>query len=175
MTKYKVFLCVFTFILSLNLSGQDFKLSVVGGFLNLDVNSKVDGEEFDLNDISSTGFYIGAQTEISLTEKIDLQPELVLGIVEDSNALYLGVLGKYNFSEKFSLLFGPSFNYVLEEFAEDYQNFGIAVAVGVGYDISDKFFAQAKFNFQINNYYNGNSNITSRANFFLLGVGYRVL
>lgn len=174
MRTCKLFVLLFAIAFSINLSAQDFNLSAVTGYLNLDVNFKVDGEEINLDNPSS-GFYIGAQTEFELTEKIDLQPELVLGIVEDSNALYLGVLGKYSISDDFSALFGPSFNYVLEDFADNYQNFGIALTVGVGYDISEDFFAQAKYSFQINNYYNGDADITSKANFLLFGIGYKIL
>ena len=170
----KRFLFLLVVGVSMSVFAQDFNLSAVGGYLNLDVNFKVDGDEVDFDNASS-GFYVGFQTEIDLSEKIDLQPELVLGFVEDNNALYLGLLGKYNINDDFSVLFGPSLNYVLEDLADDYQNFGIAATIGVGYDISEDFFAQAKYSFQINNYYNGDSDITSRANFLLLGIGYRIL
>ncbi len=174
MEKHKFCLCLLLITTALNLSAQDFNLSAVGGYLNLDINFKVNGEEFDLGNKSS-GFYIGALTNITLTEKIDLQPELLFGAIEDNNSLYLGALGKYNVSDEFSLLLGPAFNYLLEDIVDDYSKLGIFAVIGPSYDITDKFFAQAKYSFQLNNFYTGDSDITSRANFLLVGVGYKIL
>lgn len=174
MFKYKNYIYLLAFALCFNLSAQDFNLSAVGGYLNLDFTFKVDGEEFDFDNASS-GFYIGLQSEFELTEKIDLVPELVLGIVDDQNALYFGALGRYNITEDFSVLAGPSVNYVLEDLADNFQKLGITAAIGVNYNITEDLFAQAKYNFQLNNYYNGDNDITSRVNFLLFGVGYRIL
>ena len=99
----------------------------------------------------------------------------MFGAIEDNNSLYLGALGKYNVSDEFSLLLGPAFNYLLEDIVDDYSKLGIFAVIGPSYDITDKFFAQAKYSFQLNNFYTGDSDITSRANFLLVGVGYKIL
>jgi len=174
MTKYKLHLCLLALFTTFSISGQDFNLSALSGYLNIDTTFEFEGESFDF-DTASSGFYFGLQSEFNLAEKIDLQPEIVLGIIKDRNALYLSLLGKYNVTENFGLLLGPSFNYVLEDFVDDYQNFGITANIGASYDISDTFFAQAKYSIQLNNYYNGDNDIISRANFLLIGIGYKIL
>lgn len=153
---------------------QDFNLSATAGYLNINSIFKVDGEKRDL-DFKSSGFYIGAQTEINLAEKIDLQPEVVLGLNAEGDALYFGALGSYNVTDDFSVLFGPTLNVILEDVANGYQTLGIFVAFGADYDITENIYAQAKYNIQLNDYYNGTGGVSSKVNFLMVGVGYRFL
>lgn len=153
---------------------QDFKLSATAGYLNINSIFKVDDEKRDL-DFKSSGFYFGLQTDINLTEKIDLQPEIVLGLNAEGDALYFGALGSYQATEEFSLLFGPTLNIILEDVANGYQTLGIFVAFGGNYNITENIYAQAKYNIQLNDYYNGNADVSSKVNFLMVGIGYRFL
>lgn len=153
---------------------QNFNLSATAGYLNINSIFKVDGEKYDL-DFKSSGFYFGAQTEISLSEKINLQPELLLGLNSEGDVLYLGPIAGYKITEEFSVLFGPSFTYLLEDVANGYQELGISATIGGSFNITDKIYAQAKYNIQLNDYYNGSADVSSKANYLLVGAGYRFL
>lgn len=153
---------------------QDFNLSATAGYLNINNIFKVDGEKRDL-DFESSGFYIGAQSEIELAEKINLLPELLFAFNSEGNVLFLGPIAGYEATEDFSVLFGPTFTYLLEDVARNYQKFGISLAFGGSYNITEKIYAQAKYNIQLNDYYTGDSDLSSKANYLLVGVGIRIL
>ncbi|GEM_PF-4881038 len=153
---------------------QDFNLSATAGYLNINSIFKVDGQKRDL-DFKSSGFFIGAQSEIALTEKIDLQPELALAINSEGDAIYIGALGSYQATEEFSVLLGPALNVILEDVVNGYQTLGIFLGFGGNYNITDKIYAQAKYHVQLNDYYNGSGGVSSKVNFLMVGVGYRIL
>lgn len=161
-------------LVTANTFAQDFNLSATAGYLNINSIFKVDGQKRDL-DFKSSGFYIGAQSEIELAEKVNLLPELLLAINSEGNVIYLGPIVGYEVTEDFSVLFGPTFNYLLEDVARNYQKIGISIAFGGSYNISEKIYAQAKYNIQVNDYYNGDSDISSKANYLLVGIGFRIL
>jgi opacity protein-like surface antigen len=161
-------------MLSANAFAQDFNLSATAGYLNLNSIFKVNGEKRDL-DFKSSGFYLGAQTKIALAEKIDLQPELLLGINSEGNTMYLGALASYEITDEFSVLAGPSFNYLLEDVFSDYQKFGVFASLGASYDFTETIYAQAKYGFQLNDFYTGNGDVSSKINFLLIGIGYKIL
>ncbi|PQV51736.1 hypothetical protein CLV33_101665 [Jejuia pallidilutea] len=168
----------FTFCILLLIStttfAQDFNLSAIAGYLNINSIFKVDGEKRDL-DFKSSGFYFGAQSEISLAEKIDLHPEIALALNAEGDALYFGAFGSYQATEDFSVLLGPTLNVILEDVANGYQTLGIFLGFGGDYDITKKIYAQAKYNVQLNDYYNGTGGVSSKVNFLMVGIGFRVL
>lgn len=173
MTRKTLTICLI-FLISASTYAQDFNLSATAGYLNLNSIFKVNGDKRDL-DIKSSGFYFGAQTEINLAEKISLHPELVIGVIDEGNTLYLGALGSYNVAESFQILFGPSFNYLLEDVFSDYGKFGIFATLGGKYNISDKVSAQAKYGIQLNDFYKGSADVSSKVNYLLIGIVYRIL
>ncbi|WP_203256288.1 porin family protein [Hyunsoonleella ulvae] len=173
MKRHTLTVCLL-FLVSATTFAQDFNLSATAGYLNINSIFKVDGEKRDL-DFKSSGFYIGAQSEIELAEKVNLLPELLLAINSEGNVLYLGPIAAYEVTEAFSALFGPTFTYLLEDVARNYQKFGISLAVGGSYNFTEKIYAQAKYNIQVNDYYTGDSDISSKANYLLIGVGFRIL
>lgn len=153
---------------------QDFNLSATAGYLNINSIFKVDGEKRDL-DFKSNGFFVGAQSEFSITEKINVVPELALAINSEGNAIYLGALGSYQATEELSVLLGPTLNIILEDVANGYQTLGIFLGFGGSYTITDKIYAQAKYNIQLNDYFTGDSDISSKVNFLMVGIGYKIL
>ncbi|TBN03263.1 hypothetical protein EYD45_09635 [Hyunsoonleella flava] len=162
-----VLLTTFTF-------AQDFNLSATAGYLNINSIFKVDSEKRDL-DFKSNGFYFGAQSEINLADKIDLQPEIALALNAEGDAIYIGALGSYQATQEFSVLFGPTLNVILEDVANGYQTLGIFLGFGGSYDITEKIYAQAKYNVQLNDYYTGSADVSSKVNFLMIGIGYRFL
>jgi opacity protein-like surface antigen len=106
---------------------------------------------------AETGFHAGAVAEVKLFQNFSLQPELlytsqgadVKGI-GDFNLDYVSVpvLAKfYLISEKLSLEVGPQFSFLVDEAKESFDNksFDFAAAGGLGLNITDNFFAQARY------------------------------
>ncbi|WP_299890096.1 outer membrane beta-barrel protein [uncultured Lacinutrix sp.] len=96
---------------------------------------------------SEIGFYAGAGYQFDLSDKIALQPSLLFSLVKDLNSLYVPVMVKYNITDKFNIQAGPQINYLLEDI--DKGAFGIDVSAGLGYLISDKLYAQARYGLQV--------------------------
>ncbi len=173
MTRKTLHLCIAILIVA-SAQAQEFNLAATAGYLNLNSIFKVDGEKRDL-DFKSSGFYIGAQSKLGLADQISLQPELTVGINGEGNTLYLGVLGGYDITDEFSILAGPAFNYLLEDVANGYSKFGFFLSAGAAYSFTEKFYAQAKYAFQLNDFYTGSADLSSKINFLLVGVGYTFL
>ncbi len=167
----KVFLTVLLFLgFALNSTAQDVNFGVTGGFLNAGARVKVDG--ITISD-TQAGFYVGILAEFEVTEKFKVQPELLFATVDGSNALFLPVLGKIYLSNGFNLQVGPQFGISLEESVDDFSSFSIEVAGGLGYDITDAFFIEARYSQQLNNSFTGDLDITARGNGLYVGVGYK--
>ena len=71
---------------------------------------------------------------------------------------------KYGVTDQMSLVGGPQINYV-----NDFEDaaFGIDLALGLTYDVSDEFYVEARYGFQIARDTEFNLNTAS------IGLGYR--
>lgn len=155
---------------SFNSIAQDSRFGVTAGFLN--AGGKVTVEDISLT-ASEAGFYLGLIGDFSVSEKFHVQPELLYTSVDGSSAIYIPVLGKIYVSETFNVQVGPEFSFSLEESIEDFSNFGFGFAGGLGLDITDDFFAEARYSFQMNNLYTGDEDITAKGNGLFIGIGYK--
>jgi Outer membrane protein beta-barrel domain len=97
---------------------------------------------------SETGFYIGGFANIGISEKFAVQPELLYVSVKDLNFISLPILADYSISNEFGLYFGPSLNYFLDETDNQLK---INLDLGVGYEVSEEFEANAKYSFGVGN------------------------
>ena len=148
----KLFFTIFALGALSNLNAQD------GFSAKLGINTvSVEGE-------GDTGFYLGAGYQFELTETIDLEPALLFSSVEDLNSVYVPIMFKYGVTDEMSLVGGPQINYV-----GDFEDaaFGIDLAFGLTYDVSDEFYVEARYGFQIARDTEFNLNTAS------IGLGYR--
>ena len=148
----RLFFSIVALIALSNLNAQD------GFSAKLGINNvSVEGE-------GETGFYLGAGYQFELTETIDLEPALLFSSVEDLNSVYVPIMFKYGVTDQMSLVGGPQINYV-----NDFEDaaFGIDIALGLTYDVSDEFYVEARYGFQIARDTEFNLNTTS------IGLGYR--
>ena len=148
----RLFFSIVALIALSNLNAQD------GFSAKLGINNvSVEGE-------GETGFYLGAGYQFELTETIDLEPALLFSSVEDLNSVYVPIMFKYGVTDQMSLVGGPQINYV-----NDFEDaaFGIDLALGLTYDVSDEFYVEARYGFQIARDTEFNLNTTS------IGLGYR--
>ena len=87
----------------------------------------------------------------------------------------LPILGKFAISEKFNLQAGPQLVFSFEETPEDFSSVEFDIAGGIGYDIDEDFFIEARYTFQINNSYTGSEDVKVRGNYLTVGLGYKFL
>ena len=107
-----------------------------------------------------TSFHFGALVELKVFENFSLQPELLYSSqgakvseenVKDINFTYMTVptLAKfYLISDKLSIEAGPQFSFLINESVPDQfesESFDFAAVGGLGLNITDHFFAQARY------------------------------
>lgn len=151
---------------------QEVRFGATAGYLNARGSVKADGVSISA---SESGFYIGAVADFSVSENFSVQPELLYANVDESDGLLLPILGKFAISEKFNLQVGPQLVFSLEDTPEDISSVEFDIAGGIGYDIDEDFFVEARYTFQINNSYTGNEDVKLRSNYLTVGLGYKFL
>jgi len=151
---------------------------VSAGYVN---NAIVDGD-------SGSGFNIGALVELELSESFSIQPEFVYtnstitggGADATYNLFSVNALAKYAVSEDFSLLAGPQIGFASGELpdaldallGDDFTSLNLQLAVGAAYNITESFFVQARYGFQLNDH-SQVDNVEAQVNTLSIGVGYR--
>ncbi|WP_346882434.1 outer membrane beta-barrel protein [uncultured Algibacter sp.] len=136
--------------------------SVQAGLSSVSISTKVEGQSASNSEI---GFFAGVGYQLSLTDKIDLQPSLLFSLVDELNSLYIPIIAKYNINDQFNVQAGPQINYLLEDI--DKGKLGIDLAFGAGYSISEELYVQARYGLEVSRDIE-DTNI----NTFHVGVGY---
>jgi opacity protein-like surface antigen len=153
----------------LMLHAQDVDFGVTAGYLNAEGKVKAEGLTFSANE---SGFYIGAVADFTLTDEFHIQPEVVYASIDEGDGILIPIMAKYYIVDKLNLQAGPQFAFSLEDTPEDISSVEFDLGVGVGYDITENFFAEARYSFQINNSYTGSEDLTARVNYLNIGLGY---
>ncbi len=151
---------------------QEVRFGATAGYLN--ARGSVKAGDISIS-ASESGFYLGAVADFSVSENFNVQPELLYANVDGSSGLMLPILGKFAISEKFNLQAGPQLVFSLEDSIENYSSVEFDIAGGLGYDITDDFFVEARYTFQINNSYTGSEDVKVRGNYLTVGLGYKFL
>jgi len=141
---------------------QDVRFGATAGYLN--ARGSVKAEGISISD-SESGFYFGAAADFGVAENFNIQPELLYVNVNEASALFLPILGKFAISEKFNLQAGPQLVFSLEDDIPDEIS-------SIGYDITEDFFVEARYTFQLNNSYTGSEDVKLRGNYLTVGLGY---
>lgn len=173
--KNLYFLVVVTIMTAASMTAQETRFGVNAGYTNVSANVKSSIADVDIDE-SESGFYVGLVVERRIVDILGLQAELNYVNIDDTSTLSLPVVGKfYVGGSDFNLQAGPQISYVLEDSIDGITNFIFSSVVGLGYDIGDDFFIQARYAFQINNSITGaaSSDVTLRNNFLSAGVGYK--
>lgn len=181
-------LCLVLGLWVFNLNAQDddstTKKATFGakaGYSTVILKVKVDGES-DSEDIS--GFYLGAFANFYLTEKLDLQLELLYSVYsedgENTGVLQLPILLKYNVDERFAVLFGPQIDFLADEDdSAGLKRVGIGLGAGITFDITDKLFLDGRYSFGINDRLSASIpgfeefDVKTYFNYLHIGLGYR--
>ena len=130
--------------------------------------------EVIVSDSNESGVYVGlAFTDIPLSNKLKLQPEINFIGVKDFNQIQTPILLKYKISDKFNLYTGPSFEFLLDA-PQNIKSFNFALDFGVSYDILNNFLIEARYDWgQSNLLEGGNSDNSFKINHFQIGFAYK--
>ncbi|GAB5564001.1 MAG: hypothetical protein Wins2KO_10640 [Winogradskyella sp.] len=177
----QLFLCTVLFICSVNYlnaqestnppkSSIDFGLRFGNSFYDIRSNGNV---------ISDFNLYVGAFAEKSLSEKWALRIETNYS---GSSVMQFPILLKYKFNNKFEIYGGPQLDFSFEQknTLEELRNkrFGASLVFGAQYNISTKWFIEARYIYGLSNQYpifNGSgieSTFTNKQS-FNFGIGYK--
>lgn len=151
---------------------QEVRFGATAGYLNARGVLKFGNDSFSS---SQSGFYAGAVADFGITEKFNIQTEALYARVDGADGLMIPIFGKYRITEKFNIQAGPQLVFSLEDSIENYSSVEFDIAGGLGYDITDDFFVEASYTFQINNSYTGSEDIKVRGNYLTVGLGYKFL
>lgn len=151
---------------------QEVRFGATAGYLN--ARGSVKAEDISIS-ASESGFYLGAMADFAVSDNFSVQPELLYASVDGSDGLLLPILGKFAISEKFNFQVGPQLVFSLEDTPEDFSSVEFDIAGGIGYDINEDFFVEARYTFQINNSYTGSEDVKVRGNYLTIGMGYKFL
>ena len=141
-------------------------LGVNGGLLMATPSGDFDGD-------GELGFYAGVFKEFPLGDGFQVQPALNLGVIDGDMALQIPVMFKYYVANAFNLQAGPQITFDFEDYPEDWTGFNLGLAIGAGYDFSERFLGEIRYGFQLNNHYTGDLDLSAKVNYLNLGVGYR--
>ncbi|WP_033956697.1 outer membrane beta-barrel protein [Psychroserpens jangbogonensis] len=122
---------------------------------------------------NETGFYLGlALSDISLSESLELLPEVRFVVVKDFNQIQMPVLLKYNIVDNLSAVAGPNFGFLLDP-SQNTKAFNLAIDFGLSYNISDKFSLEGRYDWGLTNLLeDGDSDNYIKINNIQFGVAY---
>ncbi|WP_105049464.1 porin family protein [Polaribacter butkevichii] len=159
----KLWITCVSIALAGTLNAQDVKIGLKLGMNIASVNGS------NANNLDSrTGFIIGATSEVSLTEKFSIQPELLYSVQGaqqkdnfkyDLNYVLLPIMAKYYVAKGFSVEAGPQFAFLIKDQLvpidqyngggkenTDAENFDLAANFGIGYQFDSGIFFQTRYN-----------------------------
>lgn len=156
---------IMTFVL--NSHAQNFGLRAGADFAT--AKASFDGLSVSENE---TGFYIGAFTKIKVSESFKIRPEVNYISVKDLDQIQVPVLAEIGLSDKFNLLAGPSFGFLLDT-EEGAKSFNFGAEFGLSYDLSKQFLIEARYNLGLSNLVDDNEfNATLKLHGLFVGIGY---
>ncbi|GEQ86548.1 hypothetical protein ULMS_20560 [Patiriisocius marinistellae] len=167
-----IILISISFLLGLSTMAQDLNFGLSAGYISGD--GKISGgDTINFDQDAETGFYAGVLVEFELTKRFRVQPEVLYVNIDDSNFLQIPLMVKLYPIPKLYIQAGPQFTYTLEEIFDDFTKLNLGIGAGAGFDIAFGFYVNARYTFQVNNYYTGPADIKSQINFLNAGIGFK--
>ena len=179
-----------------SVNAQDVKIGAKVGLNLANITGDFDGDDLD----AKTGFNLGVFAEISLSDKLIFQPELLFSTqgakLEETNYNYslklnylnIPLMIKYAVTDKFALELGPQVGFLLsaneeetfngetasdEEDVKDYfKSIDFGLNFGASFDVSEKIIIGARYNLGLSNI-SDIEDINVKNSLFSLSVGYR--
>lgn len=155
-------------------TAQENNVGIKAGYANITAKAEVEGFSASADE---SGFFVGLTGEVYLAPSFALQPEILYARAAETNFLYIPVMGKYYITPQFSLQVGPQINFALD--AEEGENsFGLDAAFGLGFNINQNFFIDARYALELTNRVEDlpefeGLDISGAYNTLMIGVGYK--
>ncbi|WP_242084554.1 porin family protein [Aestuariivivens sediminis] len=168
MKKIILTLMLFGFIININAQNFGVKAGVDFATAKADYYGISESE-------SETGFYIGAFTQLKVLENLKIRTEVNYIHVEDLDQIQLPLMVELEIVDKFNLLAGPSFGFILDP-EVDGKAFNFGLDFGLSYNVTENFLIEAQYNLGLSNliddkFYDG----TVKLHGLLVGIGYNML
>ena len=145
-------------------------IAVTAGYLNTIERTSIEGQS---ENISNSGFYAGFIVEKYISYEFWMQAELLYANDEDTSFIQIPILAKFYLSDNFNLMAGPQISYRLEKAAENFTNLNIGLSFGVGYNITKNLAGFTRYTLQLNDYYTGSGDFSSKNRSFNVGLAYK--
>jgi opacity protein-like surface antigen len=164
--KKNYLMAIFT-LCTICLNAQNFGVRAGADF----ATAKVKFEGLSISE-NETGFYIGLFTKIELSETFKIRPEANFIGIKDLEQIQIPLLAEVNLSDKFSVLVGPSFSFLLDS-DEESKSLNLAADLGLSYNISENFFIETRYNLPLSNLAEDNEfDASIKLSAFQVGIGY---
>ena len=141
-----------------NIYAQGVSFGITGGLVIGSADLEIAGIDIgsissDLDVLDGGGFYLGLLADAEIIGDFHVQPELLYTNIGGESAIFIPIMAKYYVAEKFNLQAGPQLDFVLDVpsiVKEAINTFGFSMAIGAGFDITEKISVQAKYSFGLN-------------------------
>ena len=170
---------------------QEFKWDVNAGYLH--ATARLKGEYADFNIYTPddpfltgsfsttdtyTGFYVGIGGQYKFEGALALSGHVNYARYAESSFLQIPLALHYYLADSgFNIFAGPQLTYDIEDIAVydsgDLARLNIGAGGGVGYEFSNNLFLEARYTFQLNNFFQIDTTFTYRTNYLNIGLGYR--
>ncbi len=169
---------------SFAVSAQTVEFGIQAGYTSIEGESSSSSDDVSYSG-NSSGFFLGAVFDFTLSEKFHLQPSVNYANADETNFIVVPLLAQYYIENSgFYLLGGPQATIFLDNYSieniEFFNDLGIDLAFGAGYAITDNFFIEARYSFELTNRYTkeirdaaGSTDIDAGFNALSIGVGYK--
>ena len=154
--KKLIFSAIISIIAFSTIQSQGISFGATGGLFygSTDISGfDISSVSNDLDVLDGAGFYVGLLADIEVKGDLHLQPELLYANIGGESSVFVPVMVKYYVSESFNLQAGPQFDFVLDipSLVKDYINtFGLSMAIGAGFDLTEKISIQVKYSLGLN-------------------------
>jgi Outer membrane protein beta-barrel domain len=145
----KNLLLIFLLLNSLIVLGQTNKVTrfgFKGGFNQSSINGVMsDGRK---SGFSSLDLYAGFFADTNLTEKWNLESELLFSYTDVYHFVEIPIHLKYKLSSRFNIFFGPKLNFLvdnIQEYNNNLRSFGVSGEIGSQFLINKQFFIELRY------------------------------
>ena len=163
------------------ISAQDAKYGFRLGINISSLNSDLSGDFED----GRVGVAAGFLAEFPINNKWSLQPEIQYSAQGNQNDqlrtdyINLPILLKYNFTDIVNVFAGPQAGLKIWEWEnnENYKTFDFAAVVGLGFNITENFFADVRYAYGLVNVFEDDGlfgNFDANSSNIQIGVGYKL-
>lgn len=160
MKKIITLTIVLLLTLSINAQKSKTRFGVATGFLLTDTTAEILNTNFY---DTSLGYYAGISLNFPLSKNLEIIHQINY---YSTNILMVPILAKISLPKKFGLIVGPQFSFELQKTPDDFNYVNYGVQFGTSYDFDKNFALQWGYYMQINNFYKGDLDLSSRSNYF---------